>query len=64
MTSDVCCRVFIDNGQDVFQKKNMDRRLLLKIDKGSKSFILLKKTMDRCRFANEDKGASRGAILV
>ena len=25
MTSDVCCRVFIDNGQDVFQKKNIDR---------------------------------------
>ena len=29
----------------------------------SKSFVL-KKTRDRCRFVNEDKGASRGAILV
>ena len=35
---------------------------MLKIDKGSKSF-LLKGTRDRYRFANKDKEASRVAIL-
>ena len=35
---------------------------MLKIDKGSKSF-LLKKTRDRYRFANKDKGAFCVAIL-
>ena len=63
MTSDVCCRVFIDNnGQDVFHEENFEQVTLLKIDKGSKPF-LLKKTRDRYRFANEDKGASCIVIL-
>ena len=62
MTSDVCCRFFIDNGQDVIHKETLGRVTLLNMDKRSKSF-LLKKTRDRHRFANEDKGASRIAIL-
>ena len=65
MTSDVFCRVFIDNGQDVFHEEKFGQvqyLTLLNINKGSKSF-LLKKTRDRHRFANEDKGASRIAIL-
>ena len=62
MTSDVCCRVFIDNGQDVFREEKLGQVTLLNINKGSKPF-LLKKTRDRHRFANEDKGASHIAIL-
>ena len=62
MTSDVFCRVFIDNEQDVFDEEKFGQVTLLNINKGSKSF-LLKKTRDRHRFANEDKGASRIAIL-
>ena len=62
MTSDVCCRVFIDNGQDVLHEEKIGQVALLNINKGSKSF-LLKNTRDRHRFANEDKGASRIAIL-
>ena len=42
MTSDVCCRGFIDKGQDVSQNKNMDRWLLLKKTRGSKSCLLKK----------------------
>ena len=62
MTSDVCCRVFIDNGQDVFHEEQIEQVNLLNINKGSKT-CLLKKTRDRHHFANEDKGASRIAIL-
>ena len=62
MTSDVCCRVFIDNGQYLFHEENFGQVTLLNINKGSESF-LLKKNRDRHRFANEDKGASRITIL-
>ena len=62
MTSDVCYRVFIDNGQDVFHEEKIGQVTLLNINKGPKSF-LLKKTKDRHRFPDEAKGASRIAIL-
>ena len=62
MTSDVCCRVFIDNGQYVFHEEKFGQVTLLKIY-GIEVIFLLKKTKDRYRFANEDKGASRFAIL-
>ena len=63
MTLDGCCHDFMDNGQDVFRGEKIGQITLLKIiDSGSKSF-LLKKTWDRYRFANEDKGAFRIAIL-
>ena len=42
VTSDVCCRVFIDNGQDVFREEKVGQVTLLGINKGSKSFLLKK----------------------
>ena len=42
MISDVCCRVFIDNGQDVFHEEKIGRVTLLKLDKGSKYFFAKK----------------------
>ena len=48
----------------MFHEEKNGQVTLLNTNKGSKSF-LLKKTRDRHRFAfaNEDKGASRIAIL-
>ena len=40
MTSDVCCGVFIDNGQGVFHEEIFGQLTLLNINKGSKSFLL------------------------
>ena len=34
MTTDVCCRVFIDNGQDVFHEEKNGQVTLLNINKG------------------------------
>jgi len=42
VTSDVFCRVFIDNGQDVFHEEKFGQVTLLNTNKGSKSFLLKK----------------------
>ena len=42
MASGVCCRVFVDNGQDVFHDEKFGQVTLLNTNKGSKSFLLKK----------------------
>ena len=46
MTSDVFCRVFIDNGQDVFHEEKFGQVTLLNTNKGSKSFLLKRLGID------------------